>query len=87
MMQDESPLLTPREFDYWKLLYRELVISPEWSKLNAAAKAERFLEKIEAKLSEADAPPQIKALFHCARDERLKTVRQMMEHFKREDRS
>ena len=81
MTQNEGDTLTPRQFDYWELTYRELAITPQWSELDAEARAQKLLERIEAKLSEADSPPQLKALFDCAREERLKTVRTMIERF------
>jgi hypothetical protein len=28
MAHDEGGMITPREYDYWKLIYRELVLSP-----------------------------------------------------------
>ncbi len=81
MTEHEGGLVTPREFDYWKLTYRELALSPDWAKLDAEARARQLLEKIEIRLNEADAPPQIKALFDCSIDGRLQTVRQMIERF------
>lgn len=87
MTEDGDLRPTPREYDYWKLSYREVAILPEWSGLGAEARAQRLLEKIEEKLAEADAPPQRKALFQCPEDERLKTVKRMIEYFEEEDKT
>ncbi len=87
MTQNEAELPTPREFDYWKLTYRELTLLPEWLDLGAEARAVKLLEKIEAEIAEADAPPQRKALFNCPGEGRLKTVRRMIKYFEEEDRS
>ncbi len=84
MTQNQENTLTPRDVDYWKLTYRELVISPEWAELDAETRARRFLEKIEAQLSEADSPSQLKALFECSKEENLKTARQMIKQFEDE---
>lgn len=87
MIEDGSVSPTPREYDYWKLAYRELAILPEWSELGGEARAQRLLEKIEEKLAEADAPPQRKTLFQCSEGERLKTVKRMIDYFEEEDKA
>jgi hypothetical protein len=33
MTHDEGSMITPREYDYWKSIYRELVLLPDWSEL------------------------------------------------------
>jgi ferredoxin-NADP reductase len=86
MAQEESDMITPRETDYWKLIYRELVLLPEWAELSAESRAHKLLERIDEKLLEADAPPQRKALFACAPEEKLQTVRKMIEYFEDEDK-
>ena len=30
MTDDEGRMITPREYDYWKLIYSELVLLPDW---------------------------------------------------------
>jgi enoyl reductase-like protein len=87
LTEDEGNLTTPREFDYWKLTYRELSLSPDWAELTPADRAQKFLERVEEQLHAADAPPQRKALFNCAPEERVKTARRMIEYFESEDRS
>ena len=59
---------------------------PEWSELSAEARAQKLLDRINEKLSEADAPPQLGVLFSSSEEENLRTVRRMIEHFE-EDRS
>ena len=85
MTDDEGGIITPREYDYWKLIYRELVLLPEWSELNAESRAHKLLERIDGKLLEADAPPQRKALFTCPPEEKLKTARKMINYFENEE--
>lgn len=85
--EDEGHLTTPREFDYWKLTYRELLLSPGWSEMSMEERAAKFLERIEEQLHDTDSPPQRKALFNCGTDERLKTARRMIEYFESEDKS
>jgi hypothetical protein len=87
MAQNEDAVPTPREFDYWKLLYRELALLPDWPDLSAEARARKLLEGVEEELAKADAPPQRKALFNCPGEQRLKVARRMIEHFEDEDRS
>lgn len=82
MMENESSQSSPREYDYWKLDYRQLAISPEWEELDEEERARRLLEKIEEKLKDLDAPPQRKALFACSPEDRLKVARRMLEYFK-----
>jgi hypothetical protein len=65
MTDDEGGIITPREYYYWKLIYRELFLLPEWPELSAESRAHKLLERIDEKLPEADAPPQRKALFTC----------------------
>lgn len=85
MATSESGGSNPREYDYWKLDYRQLALSPEWGELDDDGRARRFLEKIEEKLKDLDAPPQRKALFACAEEDRLKVARRMIDYFERED--
>ena len=80
-VQNEDQMPTPREFEYWRLTYRELTILPEWSGLNTKDRARKLLESIEAKLHEADVPPQSKALLGCSQDQRLEAAREMITHF------
>ena len=49
-------MVTPREYDYWKPIYRELVLLPDWSELNAEARANKLLEWIDEKLLEQMLP-------------------------------
>jgi hypothetical protein len=86
MTHDEGDTITPREYDYWKSIYRELVLLPDWSELNAESRANQLLERIDEKLLEADAPPQRKALFTCQPAEKLKTARKMIKYFEDEDK-
>ncbi len=79
--EDKDGMITPRQIDYWKLTYRELSIAPEWSGLNTEDRARKLLERIEAKLHEADAPPQSKALLGCSEEQRLEAVREMIVEF------
>lgn len=81
--QDIHP--TPREFDYWKLDYRELSLSPEWPEMSEEERAEALLARIEKDISEPDRPPQIRALFTDSREQNLKRVREMMRWFEEED--
>ena len=86
MTHDEDGMITPREYDYWKAIYRELVLLPDWSELNVASRANKLLERIDKKLLEPDAPPQRKALFACPPEEKLKTARKMIKYFEDEDK-
>ena len=86
MTHDEDSMITPREYDYWKSIYRELVLLPDWSELNAESRASKLLERIDEKLLEADAPPQRKALFICPPEEKLKATRKMIKYFEDEDK-
>ncbi|CAN5619736.1 hypothetical protein BH20ACI3_BH20ACI3_23480 [soil metagenome] len=83
MKEDPRDLVTPREYNYWKLIYRELALLPEWIELDAEARAQKLHERIEAKLHEADTLPQLKVLFECTPVERLKTVSKMIEYFEK----
>jgi hypothetical protein len=85
MTDDEGRMITPREYDYWKLIYSELVLLPDWSELSAESRAHKLLERIDQKLLEADAPPQRKALFTCPPEEKLKTARKMINYFENEE--
>ena len=85
MTDDEGGIITPREYDYWKLIYSELVLLPDWSELSAESRAQKLLERIDEKLLEADAPPQRKALFTCPPGEKLKTARKMINYFEIEE--
>jgi hypothetical protein len=85
MAHDEGGMITPGEYDYWKLIYRELVLLPDWAELSAELRAHKLLESIDEKLLEADASPQRKALFTCPPEEKLKTVRKMIKYFEDED--
>ncbi|HYO90760.1 MAG TPA: hypothetical protein VEQ40_03960 [Pyrinomonadaceae bacterium] len=84
MMENESGQSSPREYDYWKLDYRQLAILPEWGELSEEERARRLLERIEEKLKDLDAPPQRKALFACSTEDRLKVVRRMLDYFAQE---
>ncbi|HEY0319627.1 MAG TPA: hypothetical protein VGC66_01520 [Pyrinomonadaceae bacterium] len=84
MSENESGQASPREYDYWKLDYRQLALLPEWAELNGEERARRLLEKIEEKLKDLDAPPQRKALFACSSEDRLKVARRMLDYFERE---
>jgi hypothetical protein len=84
MTENESSQSSPREYDYWKLDYRELMLLPEWAGLETRERARRLLEKIEAKLQNLDAPPQRKALFACSQEDRLRVVHRMLDYFERE---
>jgi hypothetical protein len=84
--QEESGMITPREYDYWKSIYRELVLLPGWSELNAESRANKLLERIDERLLETDAPPQRKALFTCRQEDKLKTVCKMIKYFEDEDK-
>jgi len=86
MTHEESGMITPREYDYWKSVYRELVLLPDWSELNAESRANKLLERIDEKLLEADAPPQRKALFTCPQEDKLKTACKMIKYFEHEDK-
>lgn len=79
--QNEGSAVTPRQFEYWRLTYRELTMSPEWSGLGAEGRAQKLLEKIEAKLHEADVPPQRKALLGCSEDQKMEAARDMIAEF------
>jgi hypothetical protein len=85
MTDDEGGMITPREYDYWKLIYSELVLLPDWSELSAESRAHKLLERIDEKLLEADASPQRKALFTCPPEEKLKTARRMINYFENEE--
>jgi hypothetical protein len=85
MMENESGQSSPREYDYWKLDYRQLALLPEWGEMSGEERAGRLLEKIEAKVKDLDAPPQRKALFACSTEERLKVARRMLDYFELED--
>lgn len=84
MMENESNQSSPREYDYWKLDYRQLAILPEWGELSDEERARRLLERIEEKLQDLNAPPQRKALFACSDDDRMKVVRRMLSYFEQE---
>ena len=79
--EDKDGMITPRQPDYWELTYRALSIAPEWSGLNTEDRARKLLERIEAKLHEADAPPQSKALLGCSEEQKLEAVREMIVEF------
>jgi hypothetical protein len=81
MAHDEGGMITPREYDYWKVIYRELVLLPDWAELSSELRARKLLERIDEKLLEADSAPQRKALFTCSPEEKLKTVRKMIKYF------
>jgi hypothetical protein len=83
-MENESGQSSPREYDYWKLDYRQLALLPDWDELSDEERARRLLEKIEEKLKDLDAPPQRKALFACSPEDRLKVARNMLDYFARE---
>ena len=85
MTDDEDGIITPREYDYWKLIYRELVLLPDWEELGAESRSHKLLERIDQKLLEADAPPQRKALFTCPPEEKLKTARKLVDYFENEE--
>ena len=85
MMENDSGQANPREYDYWKLDYRQLALSSEWGELDEEGRAQLLLEKIEEKLKDLDAPPQRKALFACSTEDRLKVARRMIDYFERED--
>lgn len=87
MADNESEKANPREYDYWRLHYRELALLPEWSEMNDEERARRLLEKIEEELKDLNAPPQRKALFACAPEERLRTTRRMLNYFESEGAS
>ncbi|HKS26783.1 MAG TPA: hypothetical protein VJS44_03140 [Pyrinomonadaceae bacterium] len=84
MAENESSGSSPREYDYWKLDYRQLALMPEWGELDEAERARRLLQRIEEKLRDLDAPPQRKALFACSTEDRLKVARRMLEYFEQE---
>ena len=42
MTHDEGSMITPREYDYWKSIYRELVLLPDWSELSAGSRANKL---------------------------------------------
>jgi hypothetical protein len=86
MTHDEGGMITPREYDYWKSIYHELVLLPDWSELNLESRAHKLLERIDQKLLEADASPQRKALFTCPTEQKLKTVQKMIKYFEDEDK-
>lgn len=83
-MEDESGQASPREYDYWKLDYRALLLLPGWAGMSVEERAVKLLEKIEAKLKDLDGPPQRKALFDCATEERLEVARRMLDYFEQE---
>lgn len=85
MKHDDGDMITPREYDYWKLIYSELVLLPDWADLSAESRAHKLLERIDEKLLEADASPQRKALFTCPPEEKLKTTRKMINYFENEE--
>jgi hypothetical protein len=85
MTEDEGRMITPRQYEYWKLIYSELLLLPDWSALSAESRAHKLLERIDEKLLEADAPPQRKALFTGPPEEKLKTARKMINYFENED--
>jgi hypothetical protein len=80
-MENESGQSSPREYDYWKLDYRQLLLLPGWAEMSGEERARRLLEKIEEKLKDLDAPPQRKALFACSTQDRLKVAREMLDYF------
>lgn len=79
--QDEGQMHTPREVEYWRLTYRGLTILPEWSGLSREDRARKLLENIEAKLHEADVPPQSKTLLGCSGEQKLEAAKEMITHF------
>jgi hypothetical protein len=85
MMENESEQLSPREYDYWKLDYRQLALMPDWGELSEDERAQRLLGKIAEKLKDLDAPPQRKALFACSDEDRLRRARSMLAYFEREN--
>lgn len=85
-MPSDDELITPRNFEYWKLTFRELAISPGWTDLSLAERARKLLDRVEQELSNTNAPPQRRALFDCSPEDRLGTARKMIEHFEEEDR-
>ena len=85
MTESDSGQSNPREYDYWKLDYRQLALQPEWGEMSEDERAARLLERIEEKVKDLDAPPQRKALFACSPADRLKVARRMLEYFERED--
>jgi enoyl reductase-like protein len=87
MTQNEKSIITPRQLEYWELEYRQLALLPDWSELSAGDRARKLLERIEAKLSEVDAPPQIKALLGCSEQQRLDSAHQIIAHFEGEANS
>jgi hypothetical protein len=87
MAQDEGEIVTPREYDYWRPIYRELALLPDWSELSTRERAQKLLDRINEKLLEADTLAQRKALFACIPEEKLKTARNMIEYFESEDES
>lgn len=84
-MTENDDQSSPREYDYWKLDYRQLALLPEWDELGEEERARRLLEKIEEKLKDLNAPPQRKALFACSTEDRLQVARRMLDYFERED--
>ncbi len=84
MAENDSNQSSPREYDYWKLDYRELALLPEWAELSAEERARKLLEKIEEKLKNLDSPPQRKALFACSEEDRQKVARRMLDYFESE---
>ena len=86
MAHDEGGMITPREYDYWKPIYRQLVLLPDWSELNAESRANKLLQRVDETLLAADAPPQRKALFKCPPEERLKTAHKMIKYFEDQDK-
>ncbi len=87
MTENESGQSNPREYDYWKLDYRQLALLPEWGEMSEDERAALFLEKIEEKLKDLDAPPQRKALFACSPADRLGVARRILQYFEREGAS
>ncbi|MBD0371427.1 MAG: hypothetical protein ICV60_11365 [Pyrinomonadaceae bacterium] len=85
MTENDSSQSSPREYDYWKLDYRQLALLPEWNELSAEERARRLLEKIEEKLKDLDGPPQRKALFACSTEDRMSVARRMLDYFEQED--
>lgn len=83
-MENESSQSTPREYEYWKLDYRQLAILPEWGELDEEERARRLLKRIEEKLKDLDSPPQRKALFACSEEDRMKVARRMLRYFEQE---
>ena len=84
MMEDESGQSSPREYDYWRLDYRALLLLPGWAEMSSEERAGKLLEKVEEKLKDLDGPPQRKALFACSTEDRLRVAQRMLDYFEQE---